>query len=703
MAVAANQVSLPRFLTGPGAGGAARAASPARAGDAQDGVIAFPAPPPDPLRIFHAAPPRIVHSSERRSTFPAQVTAPEPTGPRRRLLGQMLVERGALHPEDLARALALQAREEARFGDILLANGMVSAEALYATLAEQYGTVVADLRREPPDHRLIDLLGADFCIRHGVVPWKRAGGATVVICSRPDEFARLAPTLPAEFGRARLAVAPEGDIQAALVTARHRALAGRAETRVAEHESCRTWRSGPIWRYATALLAMLATVFLLSPVLGFALLVTWAVTTLIANTGLKLIAAIYHMRNRSRVETSHAPAPSRPGFLRLPTVSIMVALFKEREIAGRLVQRLAEIDYPRELLDICLVVEEDDITTQDTLAHAELPHWMRQITVPRGAVRTKPRALNFALDFCRGSIIGVYDAEDAPEPGQIHKVVRRFAERGPSVACLQGVLDFYNPRANWLARAFTVEYATWFRIVLPGLERMGFAVPLGGTTLFFRRSALEELGGWDAHNVTEDADLGIRLARHGYRTELIDTVTREEANCRPWPWIKQRSRWIKGYAMTWAVHMRSPRRLLAEVGPRKFLGVQLLFLGSLSQFLLAPVLWSFWALPLGLPHPLVEVMPAPMFWVLAGVFAFSELLTIAVGLIAVSGPDHRFLMKWVPTLHVYWPLASLAALKAMIELVTRPFYWDKTQHGQSHGEAEGRRVRGASPSRLNRA
>lgn len=339
------------------------------------------------------------------------------------------------------------------------------------------------------------------------------------------------------------------------------------------------------------------------------------------------------------------------------------------------------------------MVEEDDTLTQETIARSSLPpRWMRQITVPRGgAVKTKPRALNFALDFCRGSIIGgVYDAEDAPpDPDQIHKVTRRFAEAGPEVACLQGVLDFYNARTNWLSRCFTVEYAAWFRIVLPGLEKMGFAVPpLGGTTLFFRREALEELGGWDAHNVTEDADLGIRLARHGYTTELIHTVTQEEANCRVWPWVKQRSRWIKGYAMTWGgVAMRDPSALLRELGWWKFIGVQILFAGTLSQFVLAPpVLWTFWALPLGLPpHPLADVMPMGMFLGGLGgaVFLASELLNIAVGgVMAVSGEKHRWLRIWVPTLHFYYPLASLAALKGGLgEILHKPFYWDKTVHG----------------------
>jgi len=359
----------------------------------------------------------------------------------------------------------------------------------------------------------------------------------------------------------------------------------------------------------------------------------------------------------------------------------MVPLFKEREVASHLIRRLKRLNYPKELLDICLVVEEDDETTRDTLDHTRLPRWTRIIKVPKGTVRTKPRAMNFALDFCRGSIIGVYDAEDAPHPDQIHQIVRRFHECGGQVACLQGVLDFYNPRTNWLSRCFTVEYTNWFRVFLPGLERLGMVVPLGGTTLFFRREALESLGGWDAHNVTEDADLGIRLARHGYRTEIVHTVTEEEANCRFKPWVKQRSRWIKGFAITWAVHMRSPRKLLQDLGFKKFLGVQILLLGTLAQFLMAPLLWSLWLIPFGVAHPLLFVIGNGTLLTLAAMFLLSEIITIAIGIFAVSDRKHRFLIPWVPTMHFYFPLATLAAYKAIYELLTQPFYWDKTAHG----------------------
>lgn len=597
---------------------------------------------------------------------------------KRKPLGQILAEMGAVDPENLAMAVSLQAREDARFGDILLTNGWVRQADLYAALALQYQCQIADLQSEPPDVRLVDQVGAIFCIRNGIVPWKQVGGGTVVICSRPDEFQRICQNFPASWGKCFLAVAPEEDIQTALLSMRHRSLARLAENQVTEDESCRGWRAGSVARIALALLLGLSALFMVSSFLGFTLLVVWAVLTLLLNSVLKAIAAIQYWRKHKQT----ASTPSARGFIKLPTVSILVPLYKEKEIAGRLVKRLGCLSYPKELLDVCLVVEEDDTLTQQTLAASDLPRWMRQIVVPRGTVKTKPRAMNFALDFCRGSIIGVYDAEDAPATDQIHKVVRRFSERGSDVACLQGKLDFYNARTNWLSRCFTVEYATWWGIVLPGVERAGFAIPLGGTTLFFRRDALEALGRWDAHNVTEDADLGVRLARHGYRTELIDTVTEEEANCRVWPWVKQRSRWIKGYAMTYGVHMRRPRQLLRDLGWWKFFGFQILFLGSLSQFLLAPILWSFWAFPLGLPHPLRGVMPYELLVILGAVFMATELLTITVGIQAVSNTKLRWLRFWVPTLHFYYPLASLAALKGFVEIVTKPFYWDKTQHGK---------------------
>jgi hypothetical protein len=372
---------------------------------------------------------------------------------------------------------------------------------------------------------LLDLLGPDTCIRHGLVPWKRAGGVTVVAVSNLSLARDVRAETEAALGPVRFAIATRPEVEEAILALRGASLARRAEHRVPSARSVR----GLGLRIRAAIFAaviLLSLVALAAPVATLAIFTACAVLSLVATSGLRaaaIISQLVHLHGRGTTFASARAAATGDG--ELPVVSLIVPLFREREIAGRLVERLARLDYPPERLDVCLAVEADDRTTREALAQTVLPHWMRQIVVPPGTVRTKPRALNYAVDFCRGSIVGIYDAEDAPARDQLRRVVRRFGEAPPEVACLQGVLDFYNARTNWLSRCFTIDYATWFRIVLPGIARLGFVIPLGGTTLFFRRGALEALGGWDAHNVTEDADLGLRLARHGYRCELIDSVT----------------------------------------------------------------------------------------------------------------------------------------------------------------------------------
>ncbi|WP_235917267.1 glycosyltransferase family 2 protein [Maritimibacter harenae] len=612
---------------------------------------------------------------------------PPPPVPASRDLGDILVAGGLLRQDELDDARRSCRGSVLRLGDVLLSRGLVGRGAFFRALARAHRTELVDLVKAPPDVRLIDEIGLPPCLEAMCVPWKRVGDTLILACAFPDRFPRLRHAFDEHGAEVRMVVARDDQIRTILSSQRNEAMVERAETRVPGDLACRTWRTGAAWRVWALLAALIAALLALSPVTAWALLTGWAVLTLLATSGVKLAAVLTRPRAR------HGPRAALPRAAphdprRSPVVTILVPLFREREIAGRLVKRLERLTYPRERLDICLVVEEDDTLTQGTLAGARLPPWMRQVTVPRGSVRTKPRALNYALDFARGTIIGIYDAEDAPDPDQIDRIAARFAEAGPNVACLQGTLDYYNARTNWLSRCFTIEYATWFRIVLPGLARMGFAVPLGGTTLFLRRAALEAMGGWDAHNVTEDADLGIRLAREGFSTELIDTVTGEEANCRAWPWIKQRSRWIKGYAMTYGVHMRDPVRLWRELGARKFLGFQLVFLGTLSHLLLAPVLWSYWGVAFGLPHPLAPVIPGWAAWTMLVAFLGAEAINLACGLIAVSGKEHRFLRIWVPTLHLYTPLASLAALKGLAEILRNPYFWDKTQHGHDdHAEA----------------
>lgn len=623
--------------------------------------------------------------------YPALADMPATMAPRNQLpLGQILLEDGAVEPGHLLKAVVMRQRQDTRLGQILLSHGWVTPEALSRALTRQWRTTAVDPVAMPADPRLIDAAGAEFCLARGILPWRRLAGVTWVATARPEQFNDLISCLPAEFGQIRMLLCSEDQVQSAILATRQTQLIRRAELRVPAIESCRMRNEARTARLALGLMVATALGLWLMPIMFLVLLTGWVVLAQIAQTMLKVLAFLSASRQQDRgnnglLDLAEGSSVAHEITDPLPSISVMVPLFRESNVAGKLVARLAQLDYPRELTDILLVIEEGDVVTRAALQETQLPFWMRVIEVPDGPIRTKPRALNYALNFCRGRIIGVWDAEDQPDHDQLHKVARRFHVAPNDVACLQGALDYYNPRTNWLARCFTIEYATWFRMLLPGLARMGLVVPLGGTTLFFRRDALEAVGAWDAWNVTEDADLGVRLARRGWRTEIIDTTTNEEANCRALPWIKQRSRWLKGFAMTWGVHMRDPAALWRDLGPRRFIGFQVQFFGSVSLYLLAPILWSFWLLAAGLPHPLRA--PLDPIWggyaitALFGLFIFSEGLGIAIGIWAVRRAKHRHLRPWVPTMHFYFPLGCLAGWKAVYEIVVKPFYWDKTTHG----------------------
>ncbi len=586
-----------------------------------------------------------------------------------------LCEVGALARTDAPDAAKLARTRQIAIEDVLIHGFQVSPLTIAMTQSTRLGVQFINPVQLPPDGAAIDTFGAHDALQLGLMPWRRIGGVMVILAVSPEQFIKQSNRLNAAFGPTRMALSTADLIGSAIEASACIHLAHNAETTVDASLSSRQWNAR---RMMCAWLLVVASLIAATVAFGGTVLTVLSSVTvvlLLINSLLKAAAAVACFTKPADPALMQLPRDN------LPTITILVPLFKETAIAQHLLKRLQHLDYPRAQLDVCLVTESDDTTTRAALGQTTLPLWMRPVIVPQGTLRTKPRALNYAMNFAKGTIVGVYDAEDAPAPDQLLQVAALFANRPPQVVCLQGVLDYYNASTNWLTRCFTIEYAAWFRVILPGLQRLGLVVPLGGTTLFFRREALDELGGWDAHNVTEDADLGVRLARFGYRTELISSVTQEEANGRFWPWIKQRSRWLKGYAITYAVHMKNPARLWADLGPIRFLGVQLLFAGTLAQFLLAPVLWTFWVVPFGIAHPFVEMMNPTQFWVLVCMFFTAELVSIIVSAIALHKAKKTWLLKWVLTLQLYFPLASFGAYKGLLELAWKPFYWDKTTHG----------------------
>ena len=564
--------------------------------------------------------------------------------------------------------------------------------ALPKGLSHQWGqlpepslTGSIDPTKRPPDQRLVAMLGPKFCFRHDLLPWRRCGSVTVVLAESEAAFMRQVAALSDKLGPVCWATSSRSRIRQALVDAAGPELVHMAETLCPSKLSCRDWNIVSLRWWTLAVLAGGGTMALIAPDLIFWLILSWLFITLISGSLLKLGAIWVALCKRPSPAAGPAPA-----LITLPVVSLLVPLYRERESAAHLINRLQRLDYPQDRLDICLILEAEDHLTRAAIGAAMGAHIgaagaldnIQVITVPAGTIRTKPRALNFALDFAKGTIIGIYDAEDVPAPDQIRKVVERFARSGPDVGCLQGVLDYYNHGCNWMARCFALEYAVWFRLFLPGIQRLGFVIPLGGTTLFLRRSAIEAVGGWDAHNVTEDADLGVRLARKGYRTLLIDSVTEEEANARVWPWVRQRSRWLKGYAITWGVHMRHPAALWRDLGPWRFLGFQILFIGTLSQFILAPLPWLLWLVPLGVPFLLPIDLGTYGTVALVAAMLAAEAISLACAILGARKAGRGWSALWSPTLQLYFPLATVAVYKALWEILTKPHYWDKTAHGQ---------------------
>ncbi|MCG7627964.1 glycosyltransferase [Epibacterium sp. MM17-32] len=531
-----------------------------------------------------------------------------------------------------------------------------------------------------PHTSILSLRPPGFWLRHRAAPIDRLGRTVMMLMAEPDQHAEVQASLSDHFDEVIPVPAPAEGLETSLVRQLSPQMTRDAARCVPARLSCRSFDSQRARAPATLVAALLVMLGVLTPGATLVGLGALALVTLLLFTLLRVAGLAAALRQRAPPR-HRAPTPAT-----LPMISVMVPLYREAEIGRHLLRRLCRLTYPRDRMEVLLVLEEADDVTRQAVNCADLPDWFRVVEVPRdGPLTTKPRAMNYALNFCRGEIIGVWDAEDAPEPDQLDVVARTFDQAPPDVVCLQGVLDFYNPTRNWISRCFTLEYAGWFRVLLQGIAGLRLVVPLGGTTLFIRRAALEQLGAWDAHNVTEDADLGVRLARAGYRTEMMPTATYEEANSRIVPWIKQRSRWLKGFMMTYLVHMRAPRDLFKHLGWRRFLGFQAFFLGTLGQFLLAPVVWSFWLVALGLPHPAATVIPQQVVLMATASLILFEALNICVWIFGARAAGRARLALWAPVMPIYFMLGCLAAYKALWEVFVAPFFWDKTSHGEHGG------------------
>lgn len=422
---------------------------------------------------------------------------------------------------------------------------------------------------------------------------------------------------------------------------------------------------------AGALVLTLASLVALAPHAAVFLAQTLMAAGLIALVGFR-IAAVATAPPR--------PAPPIPDAA-LPTVTVIAPLYREAAVAPGLAACLERLDYPTDKREIVFVVEADDAETLRVARLVARSSAVRVIVAPEGAPRTKPRALNIALALTHGDIVTVYDAEDRPHPDQLRAAASAFAAGGDRLACVQAPLGWWNTAETWITRQFTLEYAAQFHVILPALARWGWPLPLGGTSNHFRRTALEAVGGWDPHNVTEDADLGFRLAEDGWRTSVIAPPTLEEAPTRLAPWTRQRSRWIKGFIQTWLVRMRDPGALVRGAGWRGHAALHLtLALSVASSVAHAPLA------VLAVLGAVTALTGAPAFGFGAREAVFlaigygASALTAYVGVRRAGVPGAAAHIALMP---LYWPFHTVAAVKALWDLAVRPFHWEKTAHGCS--------------------
>ena len=604
---------------------------------------------------------------------------PPPTAPVRVMFDSYQVEIEALLRLGIGKPMIARAAIAARHNgttieDELLANGWVDAESYYGGLARALRLPFLPAL-DPQlihDDRALDTQLADA----RSVRLNYTDRPMIAIIPEARRLLALAGTMEARPGLAERAIVTT---PAALRAAVWRVGASRRvkESIGALFEdkgrfSARIVLSGKQGFIAGAVLC--AFVFALMSDLPLLDIVHIAVSLLYMSAMLLRALALHHRRR---------PPPDPQPTDRLPVYSVLVALYKEAEVAGQLVAALKQLNWPAAKLDIKLICEADDRATIAALQAQDLGPQFEIVEVPPAHPRTKPKALNYGLVGARGEYLAIYDAEDRPHPDQLRAAYATFVASRRDVACLQAPLIVSNGAGSWISAAFALEYASLFRLILPMLARRRLPMPLGGTSNHLRVADLKACGGWDPYNVTEDADLGMRLHRLGYRCGVIDCPTYEDAPTTHEVWFNQRTRWFKGWLQTWLVMMRSPGTLVREMGVGSFLVFQLLIGGMLVSALAHPWLIALAAttatyLTLGFPPP--GTRETTLFAIDIANTLGSYGIFLLLGRKAMLRDEKRQIgWRWLG-IPVYWLMISAAAWRAVLQLPYRPFFWDKTPH-----------------------
>nr|WP_281385948.1 glycosyltransferase [Nocardioides luti] len=617
--------------------------------------------------------------------YPPQETEVEtPEARRARMqMAQMLTRSGLVTDEQLQRAMLEYARTGDPLGDILVAHEAIPEDVLVAALSEIHQLQRVGLAEFEPDLEVARRLPEQLARTLQVCPVAATEDLVLLAVPRPldaEASQAVEEALGSPF-RQLLANRTELDqLLQRVHSAQYAEISTHALMELRPDESAHVVISGG--QKATLVCALLVTALC-----G----VLWPMTTLIVLVGicslLYLVVSVYKFRLTLRALGTHLETDVTDDEIaalderHLPIYTILVPLYKEAGILPRLVRDLNALDYPRTRLDVKLLCEEDDDETIDMIRAMQLPPHFHLVVVPDSQPKTKPKACNYGLQLSVGHYSVIFDAEDRPDPDQLKKAVIAFDRVAPNVVCVQAKLNHFNQEQNMLTAWFANEYSMHFELVLPAMGASGSPIPLGGTSNHFITSKLRELGAWDPFNVTEDADLGIRLHREGYRTAMIDSTTLEEANSNVPNWIRQRSRWIKGYLQTWLVHMRNPIGLLSQTGVRGFVSFNLT-MGSAFLLLINPIFWALTTLYIFTRAGFIEqLFPGIIFYAASAMLFVGNFVFVYLNVAGSLQRGEFGLTRTALLSPLYWGLMSWAAWKGFIQLFTNPFYWEKTTHG----------------------
>ncbi len=537
-----------------------------------------------------------------------------------------------------------------------------------------------------PDRRLLRAASSERYAREGWLPLAMEDGVVTVATSSPL-VGRRRSRVEAEVGAPiRERTVSQRDLIAAYMSVYGAEVADLAADGLYRKNPAMSARHvlsrGQVVALVVALV-VIAAAAVLWPLVTLMVVVGVASVIFLASTLFKFEVALRGSRF-DLVDRVTAEEVAALDDAELPIYTVLVPVFREARVVGRLVDNLGRLDYPADRLEVIILVEEEDDETREAIARSEPPENFVILTIPKGAPQTKPRACNAGLEVARGEYLVIYDAEDAPEPDQLKKTVVAFQRSDPSTVVMQAALNYFNARENVLTRMFSLEYSYWFDYMLTGLDVADLPIPLGGTSNHFRTAALRELGGWDPYNVTEDADLGIRASALGYRVGVVNSTTMEEATSRMGIFVGQRSRWIKGYMQTALVHARQPLRLARTIGLRRFASFALLIGGTPVTFLGVLPFTALTVVAFFIPwHQLSVAFPAVVFWVCLLNFLIGNGLMVYLNMMGPYKRGTFWLVAWALLNPVYWILHSLAAYKALWQLITKPHYWEKTEHGLS--------------------